>query len=400
MNSKSYAIACIAALTLLLVFTVAANRIIDPFWYYRDIDIPGLNAARTQFSRYERHIKPIILQRQQPQAVIFGSSFLEIGFDPLHPALTRSGKEAGYNFSMGGASWDLVYCNVIYALEHTDLHLAIIGLHPTAKPKVECKDRGEISQTKLLLSWAALKSSWQTVRNQGKGPSHTPQGRLMHKLHKPETIESTFGGGGFASMVFHYDRRTCLQDPPRAMAESRELAPRWSHPDEGGDLEGLRDLMNRLADKNVAVKFVIYPLHALGQEMAIVCGDVSNRWDYLWRMAGMMENLQAQRGIPIELWDFQGMSAFLTEPIRNRQTRYWQDVGHFNVEMGDKMLDILFSGQDTGPMQEGDIFGIRLSPEAVVRRYDEFYLNRRRFIAANPGFHEALAKLMAPYRQN
>ena len=72
-------------LALLLGLTAAFTRVVDPFWYFRDVEIDGFNAIKTKFRRFERNVKPAVFAAEQPEAVILGSSFAEIGFDPLHP---------------------------------------------------------------------------------------------------------------------------------------------------------------------------------------------------------------------------------------------------------------------------------------------------------------------------
>ncbi|MDD5035084.1 MAG: hypothetical protein PHE55_10025 [Methylococcaceae bacterium] len=399
MSAKIYSVSCLAALLCLLALTALMNRIVDPFWYYRDFNIAGINEARTEFARYERHIKPVLLMEQRPRALIFGSSYSEIGFEPLHPALTQGGQESSYNFAMAGADWARVYCNVIFALRHTDLKRAVIGIHTRPMPAVDCKsqlaDMGEISQFSLLLSKIALKSSWRTLHKQKQGPSHTPQGRYFYNLHKRDRIEALFEGGNFARRIFSGEDGGCRRDAAGKIAASRDFSPTWNKPGDSGDLEGLRELLRRFAESGVEVKLVVYPVHALAEELEIVCGDGLGRWHALWRIAHLLEQSKASA----ELWDFQGLSDFLVEPVKNNQTLYWQDSGHFNVEMGNKMLDVIYGGEPAGPSLGGDRFGVRLTAAGVAERFADFFSHRRAYIAAHPGFHEALAGLMAPYRQ-
>ena len=97
---------------LLLVMIGLFNRIVDPFWYYRDIEIKGFNAIKPKFRRYERHIKPVLLMREQPEAIILGSSYAEIGFDPTSPFFTDHGRLKAMNFALAGAFWDRVSANL------------------------------------------------------------------------------------------------------------------------------------------------------------------------------------------------------------------------------------------------------------------------------------------------
>ena len=131
----------ITVFLLLLFFSSGAiivfNRIVDPFWFYRDISINGFNADKPEFRTFERHVKPSIVVRKQPETLIFGSSLSEVGFNPLHPALNQEGKS--YNFALAGAGWDINQCNIKFALKH-DLALKEIVLGIVSQVSVNVRD--------------------------------------------------------------------------------------------------------------------------------------------------------------------------------------------------------------------------------------------------------------------
>ena len=64
MSARNYFSWCLILMASFLGFGALLNRVVDPFWYYNDFNIAGFNAARTEFNRYERHIKPIELIRR------------------------------------------------------------------------------------------------------------------------------------------------------------------------------------------------------------------------------------------------------------------------------------------------------------------------------------------------
>lgn len=110
MSLRRYTIALFVLIAMTLAAVAAFNRVVDPFWYYRDIEIAGFNAVKPRFARFERYVKPQLLIREQPQAIILGSSFAEIGFDPLDVHFTDGGRLRGYNFAFAGAGWTLEEC--------------------------------------------------------------------------------------------------------------------------------------------------------------------------------------------------------------------------------------------------------------------------------------------------
>ena len=183
MSAKRYISAVTVMLLLLSLLIVAFNRVVDPFWYYRDVSIDGFNAIKPKFHNFERHVKPLLVQRIQPNSLIFGSSYAEIGFDPLHPALSSIGES--YNFALAGAQWEMVSCDVFFALsEDSALHQIVLGIHPQAMPLMDCKaDMAKMEDSNriaFLFSSDAFKSSISTVLEQNKQEeTHTKEGLYL-----------------------------------------------------------------------------------------------------------------------------------------------------------------------------------------------------------------------------
>lgn len=380
MDGKKYTQACLAALISLLAFTALFNRVIDPFWYYRDITLPGINAVKTQFTHYERHVKPVILRETRPEAVIFSSSVLEAGINPAHPAFTQDGRYRGYNFGMQAAWWDHVYCDIQYALSNTTLKRVIIGIAAEPLPTIDCSSRlremGGIQPSQLLLSWDALKASVRTVVQQDKPPTHTLDGLLFYHRYQRDRIEESFTQELYKNRV-RTKAKACLTPGTLDI-------PAWTAPRGKDDMRGLERLLDQLRDRGVEVKLVIYPMHALWMER-LICNDLYGRWHSALGIAERVQQANLNGG-DVELWDFQGYSTALTERIKNNQTRLWQDFGHFNYELGDAMLDLIYGR--TPPMEpwSGDVLGVRLTPETLPGRFTAFFAARRKFINQNPWF--------------
>ncbi len=386
MNGKRYFGICLASLGALLALTGLFNRVVDPFWYYRDITIDGFNSVKTQFTNYERHVKPVILRETRPDAVIFSSSVLEAGMNPAHPAFTNDGTYHGYNFGMQAAWWDRVYCNLEYALANTELKTVVIGISPEPLPSLDCssriKEMGAVQPSQLLFSFDALKASLKTVTQQAKRPTHTLDGMLFYHRYQSGKIEASF-----AQEFYKYRIRSKGKACPKPRSTD---IPAWVPPDGEVDMRGLEKLLRQLVERKVQVKLVIYPIHALWMEL-MLCDDLPKRWHLIYKMAKIV-NDASQQGGDIELWDFQGFSSGLVEKISNNQTRYWQDFGHFNYELGDIMLDLMYRRADPMDRWGDDVFGVRLTPESLPGRFTRFFQSRREFINGNSGFIQDFEK--------
>jgi hypothetical protein len=404
MSENRYVMILLGSLALLLGITAAFNRIVDPFWFFRDIEIPGFNLGKPEFHKFERHIKPAILRRNQPQAVIFGNSYAEIGFDPTAPAFTEDGMLRGFNFAMAGSDWTRLYCSVVFALNHTPMKRAVIGLpywNLRNLPKPDCGTLfAEIQQVPLptlLLSTDALRASWKTVRKQRRTRTHTPEGLYFFTRDQNSKREKLFNSELLEEISrINTSAKECAAKI-RLGAENRLASvPKWTAPAKGSDMSGLGSMLELLAEKHVELKLVVFPLHVLPMEAHILCGNPLGRWQALSRIAALVDDINRRTGSNIEFWDFQGTSAYLTETIRNNTTRYWQDTGHFNPEIGNIMLDTMFHRR-SGPLPgESEPFGIMLSEASVVERFEEFFRYRREFLATHPAFDRELANRIDP----
>lgn len=380
MNGRRYFIICLTSLSALLALTGLLNRVVDPFWYYRDVNIDGFNAIKTQFTNYERHVKPIILRETKPDAVIFSSSVLEAGMNPAHPAFTHDGVYHGYNFGMQAAWWDRVYCNIEYALANTNLKTVVIGILPEPLPSIDCSSRitemGAIQSSQLLFSFDALKASIRTMAQQNKRPTHTMDGMLFYHRYQSDKIEASFAD------EFYKNR---IRSKGKACQKPRSTdIPSWAPPNNEVDMRGLQKLLGQLIERKVEVKLVIYPVHALWMEL-MLCDDLHKRWHLMYSMAKVVSDGNEQGG-NIELWDFQGFSSGLVEKISNNETKYWQDFGHFNYELGDIMLDLLYHRLNSMDPWGDDVFGIKITPESLPERFTDFFQRRRDFIKRNSEF--------------
>jgi len=394
MNGGAYLKTLLIGIFALLAALAAFCYLVDPFWYNRKVSIPGFNAVKPEFKRYERHVKPQIVRRERSAALVFGNSYAEIGFDPLHPALTRPDRhERGYNFGLAGAEWERVYCSVLFALEHAAPKRVVIGFQPGHPLRaVDCgtlfAEMEHLPAGALLLSGKAIKASIRTVKGQRKKPTHTAEGMFYYARFEIDEVERRFRADFARYLGNLKPDAPCLQEPSAVASP-----PGFSPPKAKGipaDLAGLHDLVSRLVRAGVETRLVAYPVHALRAEADIACGFANLRWDALLSVARTVRKADPE-GRWVEVWDFQGYDPDLVEPIRDNQTRLWQDVGHFNHEFGDRLLDRMF-----GRGEEG--FGSRVEPAAVPALRDAFFRDRTAFLESHPGFVSEFAGLIDSFR--
>jgi len=366
------------------------NRVVDPFWYFRDVEIPGLNAIKTKVQRFERYVKPVLVARDQPQALIFGSSFAEVGFDPLNAAFTDNGSLAGYNFGVAGAPWYDVQCYFEYALRATTIKRAVIGIAAGPLPAPDCgremPDVGRAPDLALLFSLSALKASLETMLEQKRErPSHSAAGLYYYTRGEPGTDRR-----------FREYLRFRFRNEPACAGANHSAA---SAPDGDAaalgkgspiDLQGLERIIRLAVAKGVELRIVAYPQHALGLELDFLCGTARAKWQALARIADLVERAG---GAGVQLWEFYGYNGVLAEPVDPVRTRYWQDAGHFNYELGNLMLDEMFGSSRADRGAEPPL-GRQLTPSNVAASWRSLLRERAAFLQRNPGFRSDLDEIL------
>lgn len=375
MAARKYIFVFTAMLSLLVLLVVAFNRVVDPFWYYRDISIDGFNTIKPRFKKYERHVKPALVQREQPASLIFGSSFSEIGLDPMHPALRATGKS--YNFALAGASWEMVECAVQFSLKHdAALRQIVLGIHPGPLPKTDCKadifKMENPDERAFLFSYDAFETSINTVLEQHRQkPTHTAEGLYSYTRGFPETARR---------FREHFALHTpCKISHVSANPSSSSLAKQ-----ENLDLSGLLELVRQTRKQGIVLKLVVYPHHALSFEQQYQCGIRQARWDALTQIVSAIE---AEKSNSVEVWDFEGYHAIGTENISDAAGVNWQDPAHFNTEFGNIMLDEMFA-------MKPPAFGERLTSANLEVRANMERKERAAYLDRHPEFLQQLESLL------
>jgi hypothetical protein len=382
---RRFAIRLLIGLFGVLALVGLFNRFVDPFWYYRDVSIDGFNVVKTKFRRFERDVKPSIVAREKPEAIILGSSFAEIGLDPRNPYFTDHGRLRGYNFGIAGAGWDMNRCYFEFALRNARPKRIVFGIPLTDLPAIDCRKQlatmGNPGIAPLLFSASALKASVQTVLEQHKQrPSHSREGLYFYARGQ---------GAAERSFTEMFAARLRPQScNPRRLGAERAGGEPIANPKRTLDLAGLRQVVREVVARGIELRLVVYPQHVYNLELDALCGRGLDRWDALDQMARTIEDASSGSNL-VQLWEFFGYNQMTGEPV-SPGMELWQDPQHFNVEIGNLMLAEMFDGQPSGQ----PVIGQRVVPGALADAQRHYDAGRRRFIDAHPWFYPGLNRLL------
>jgi hypothetical protein len=387
MTTKQFSIRFVLGLFAVLGLIALFNRIVDPFWYYRDIEIKGFNAVKTQFELYERYVKPALLAREKPEAIILGSSFSEIGFDPTNPLFTNNGRLKSMNFALAGAPWGMVQCEFEFAVAHAPIKRALVGFTPGNLPLVDCsKDYasiGQISTVQLLLSDSALQASIDTITQQDRMPSHTREGMYIFPLQN-----SSVAGHAFREVLLEHIREyrhegnlQCGEQTSVTGAVGNLVSQ------EPLDLTGLRRMIRTAQKHGIELVLYAYPQHAYLLELENQCGDQGTKWRALKQISELIDT-EAARGHHVRAYQFYGYNDVTAESVvQASHVRYWHDPGHFTFEMGNLMLEDIFGGSKKR-------LGRPVSYTTIDSDYQKFLRSRTKYLKHHPKFLSDLQALL------
>ncbi len=385
MSFKRYTIALLASLLVLFVLNAAFNRIVDPYWFFQDPEIKGFNLDKPRFPRNERLVKPALLLRFAPEAVIVGSSYAEVGLPPTHPGFTDKGRLKPYNFAMSGAFWPEVYCMAQFALERAPLKNMVLGVSGTsASPCPDQADYGKPDYAKLLLSKNAYDASWETLRKQDAKPRITREGLWYFKRYEEKIQNDDDVAANFANELREHFCATPERNVEAVDYRAVHNAPALSE-EEG---RGLRNLIRLAIKKKVRLVLLNYPKHVFYYELSRQCGRLSAQWRRLWQVVALVEAEAGAHSDLIQVWDFNGYRDANGEQVhagKKMPERLWQDSGHFNHEIGTIMFDSIYSG--------GTAYGSPVTRQNFDERIATSERERQAFIAANPWLHSELNEL-------
>ena len=386
MSSKAFSVACVTAILVVVGCVGLFNRIVDPYGYFRDVEIVGFNANKPKAVGNERLVKPAWVAKLKPEAVIVGNSVAEIGLPPTHRGFTKDGSLIPFNLAMPRATWKDTYCLAMFVMRQAPVQRMVVAVSGTDEEVCPADAiLGQADYGKLLFSRAAFDASRETVRLQHQRASMTREGlwyfdRYDDRLQTDEDqVAKNF------AVVMHGALCASVTVSPGELDRGR-LHKAAVARNQG---MGLRNLIRLALEKQVELILLFSPTHVLMSEAQRRCQGPEGYWNWVWQVVSIAAQETGSNSRQIQVWEFADYAPINGERIhagKAARDRLWQDLVHFNEEVGVAAFDAIYSG---GP-RYGARIAVENFDELVARREDE----RRQFLADNPWLPEELDEIV------
>ena len=394
---------------------IAFVVIVDPYDQYRIVVLPGFNFIKPGLTRYQSEIKLTHAADLHADALIFGHSRAEIGFDPDAPVFARHGLSA-YNLAIPGsgiitARKQAEYLHqigikpkiIILGVEFLDFMRVQQEPPPTIIPAHPIDDRNPVThwfwRFDSLFSLASVKDALRTLYLQRYDEAETITSRGFNPLKEYGPIARSEGYYKLFRQRAQENTRTYLTKAKGSLTIV--------------DFGHLRAILDIAAESDSDVSLVIYPYHAqilaLFEEVGLA--HAFAEWKSL-----LISEMSAARlrhpGARIALFDFSGYSKYNCEKVPEKGDRvtttqwYWEG-GHFKKQLGDVVLETILSRSTTplrvmhggSKIHQGE-FGFQLEESNRSLNMQRINLERSACMRAYPELFAEVAALVASERNH
>ncbi len=387
MKSRASYLGIVTVLVLVcLAAIVTVNVAVDPWGYYRTPLVAGFNAVKPDLALYEREAEAHRITVLRPGGLVMGASNSDVGLDPGHPGWSS---EPAFNVATGqGTIWH-AYRMLRHALEFRPPEQVVLGLdlgmfNPALQgdagispASFAVTPAGERNREYLWLNHYANALSFRMLRSAIKTVLANRATVVSLDDYRPEiTATGMLNPENFRRFAWKTYRNRFQSNVRYAVEKFWAPVDRFTAIEDFSSdptFDNYRQIVRLACAHDIELYVVLSPGHAyllVAQEVA----GMTPLWER-WQQAVVAVTAQeTERSgcTSVRLWDFSGYNRYTVEKIADTTAaedapRWYWDPAHYRQELGDKVLQTIFSGDDALPA--GD-FGVLLTPENIAAQQD------------------------------
>jgi hypothetical protein len=401
MGAKTFLYSFLASAALVLTAVAGFNWVVDPIRLFEPPVVERLNLHKPLWFFGQLISKPYAIRRQQPDALLLGTSRAGVTLDPRHPAWRGY---RPYNAALAGTSTRVHYHSFEHARAQGVLRRVLLGLDLFSFNS--CRDqrrelperdflerlsqppgvnwsfpgRSLVDHATALLALDSTRKSWRTWRSQPLYASG--QGGLLDAradgFWYGEFAEGTRQRQVFRAIERQYVALDWFPPPAKCYSLYSEGSP--------SQLDYFERLLRSAHANDTQLILYFSPFHArLGEAM-----DAVELWDDFEQLKREVLHLnesvaRAAGGSPFAVWDFSGYNAVTTERVpaaddASSRMHWFIDGTHGSLALGNLVQDSIF---DRSPAVPG--FGVRLDADNLEQQLERTRKARDVYRAKFPG---------------
>jgi hypothetical protein len=371
------------------LFLIAGfNYVVDPFDIYKSAKINGFTTKKPEFFSHLRMTKAHEVYRIKPQAVALGTSTTETGIDPEHPGWSKNAFPR-YNLGLSAANVYEIMSYLKYAQSISPLKQVVIGfdffsfnIHVNngadfVEERLQSNCNMFLLKEKIqnLISIDTLRLSFKTLREQERLDimEYLPNGQRAwdYKRNRKNAL-------GHRQMFRDYEKEAV-----HSSWECEDVKTKKS------TLDIFREMLVFSYDNDINLYLFISPSHARNCEVIKVCGFWQKFEDWKRSMVQIANEEASIHGKKAFLiWDFADYNELTTEDVplpqdKNSDMKYHWETSHYKKELGDMVLDRIFSYDDPGRNLHED-FGTILRKENLEEHLLEVRQRQKQYKMSHP----------------
>lgn len=346
-----------------LAFAAILNTVVNPL---RVTKTPWTISALEPYrvvERYERTAKSGLVRSSDWKGAIFGSSRMDIGFNPDHPSLEGS-RTVNLALSAGKLNENIEMLK--YACEHEELDLVVFGIDLTDLSEPVRAPKSDFHSSPLAKGGSRIDRELQyyfgltMMKNSSKVLTRALKGERGEHLENGHWV-----------MRYKIDPRLDAEKKSMAVifgrSRVRATVAERIDPEKGAMV---RELLRICRKEKARLMIVLPPNHASFNAALYLMGDIDPAFraerEFLTNLVA--EDNAAHSGlVQTTVWDFDDFHPLNCEPIPGEyggEMKDWHDVTHPRSSLGDLMLDAMMGRpQQLAPGQPA--YGALLTPDTL-----------------------------------
>ena len=378
MNGKKWLIIFVLTSVCFALLIGSFNYIVDPYGFFRTVEIKGFNQQKEGVRNNIRYIKLIEISLRKPKTILMGSSRVHDSINPESDVLKDIAPLQGgvYNYGIDMARIKEIKFFLEHAIKNSKIERLVLGLDFFMFNKYEKLNityNKELTNRKInfmdlyfqpLFSIQSLTKSFSTIK-----VSNQQQDRREFLVNGYRPGESVFFG--------LKDYRKLHNSTNYIFLSKNSIDTLYYAKMDLDDevFQDFRDIIKICKNNNIALTLYISPAHAeLDGEGLTLANQYENFENWKREITKIAYNND------LSLCDFSGYNSITTEDVKTPMQYYW-DSSHFKEKVGDYILEKILSNSRNNNIPID--FGVKVTPSNIENHLNNIRTKRVEYLRKN-----------------